>query len=99
MEKYIQPFLKILACYCIAGAVLVLYLRWPHYEGHPHVPLSGFPEFLLLSPLAPVLLVSDPSIDGDGEFLSSVVLFILVFLVLLFLRFRGFKPKEKRKNA
>ncbi len=95
MEKYILPFLKILACYCIAGAILVLYLRWPHYEGHPHVPLSGFPEFLLLSPLAPMLLVSVPTIEGNEKFLSSVVLFILVFLSLLFLVFRGFGPKGK----
>jgi hypothetical protein len=33
--------------------------RWPHLKGHAHILLSDFPEFLVWTPIAPLLLLSN----------------------------------------
>lgn len=59
-----KPLLKVIGCYLLAGALFLLYLEWPDYRGHAHIPFSSFPGFLLLAPIAPLVLFEEFSISG-----------------------------------
>lgn len=59
MPNFVTAGLKVALSYLLAGAAYLLYLQWPHYAGHAHVPFSGFPEFLVWSPIAPYFLLEE----------------------------------------
>ncbi|WP_338848868.1 hypothetical protein V8J88_07995 [Massilia sp. W12] len=50
---------RLLLAYLLAGAVLMLYLQWPHLNGHAHLPFSTFPSNLLWAALAPLMIASE----------------------------------------
>jgi hypothetical protein len=89
MRKLVATSAKLLIAYLLAGAILVMYLRWPNFEGHANVPFSGFPAVLIWSPIAPALIASEYSerrVDGVISFLVFGVSFCLI--AWLFLRRR-----------
>lgn len=63
---------RLLLAYVVAGAALVMYLR-RSLEAHAHVPFSGFPEFLIWSPLAPALILSEFSAHRIQGVISLLV--------------------------
>ena len=79
---WLRTVSAVFASYLAAGAALMLYERWPHYAGHPHVPFSGFPEFLAWSPVAPYLVFTE-LLERSGRGPGGAVVFLLVFGVLL----------------
>jgi hypothetical protein len=82
MKRYVLAMLKGLLCYCIAGAALLMYHSWSNWDGHAHVPFSGFPEFLIFSPIAPYFLGS-----GSENWLNEFLVFFVTLAVLLLLVF------------
>jgi hypothetical protein len=73
--KHITVLLKILVCYCIASIALVTYSLWPHFEG-------DVLRIYMLSPLVPAAILFVPSFEGNDKFISSIVLFVGVFIAL-----------------
>lgn len=71
-------FLRSLFSYVLASIACLLYILWPHFEGHPHAPFSSFPEFLVWAPISPymafVLFETRAS-----EAVTALVIFGLVF--------------------
>ncbi|WP_090445441.1 hypothetical protein [Duganella sp. CF458] len=65
---------KIVASYLFAGAAYLLYFKWPHYDGHAHVPFSGFPEFLVFAPFSPFFLLEDFH-DRSANALSGALVY------------------------
>jgi hypothetical protein len=59
MRRIAQVIAKLVVAYVFAGAIVVMYARRSNFSGHADVPFSGFPEFLIWSPLAPALIHSD----------------------------------------
>jgi len=83
---------KLLLAYVVAGAVLVMYVRRANLGGHADVPFSGFPEFLIWSPFAPALIVSEFSehrLDGVFSMIVFGGAFSLVGWLLLRRRVRA----------
>lgn len=74
MSKIAIIALKLTACYLVAGAAYLLYVSWPHYEGHPHIPFSDFPAFLVFSPVAPLMLFEEVAIDPRRAWPGALVL-------------------------
>lgn len=70
--------LKIVASYLFAGVAYLLYFKWPHYEGHAHVPFSGFPEFLIFAPFAPFSLLDD-LLNGSENATLGLLIFGSMF--------------------
>ncbi len=94
-----QPFkfiLKLIACYLLSS-ISVMFFTMGFEEGHAHVPLSSFPEYLLLSPLFPLALLVGV-FEGDREVILNAVWFIANFIVGVFFFFwlpqYLFKKKE-----
>jgi hypothetical protein len=75
---------KLALCYVGAGAIYVL-ATFP-WEGHAHIPGTGFPGMLMWSPLAPVFLASDLSTGGRA--LVNVAIFVMSLVVFVWLSFR-----------
>lgn len=69
---------KLLLCYLLAGAVQLLVARYPDYAGHAHLPFSSFPGFLIWTPAAPLL-----SLTQAPRNWGSVAVFALTFAALL----------------
>ena len=74
-------------CYLIAGAASLLFRLWPEWEGHAHIPFSGFPEVLIWTPIAPLLLLAD-LVQSPAEHGRNA----LVFLAVLGLAWRILSP-------
>lgn len=58
---------------------MVLVRKYPHYEGHADVPLSGPIEILILAPFAPIKEVF------NGFNISQIVIFCFAFIFFYFL--------------
>ena len=69
--------------YIVTTAVALTLYRWPNFEGHAHIPFSGFPEFLVWSPLAPALFVLDFPNSA-----TAAAVFAILFGAALWLIFR-----------
>jgi hypothetical protein len=82
MNGLLRTGFAMLISYLVAGAAVILYDRWPHYEGHAHVPFSGFPEFLVWSPVAPYFVICD-LFTQPPKGLGGSVLFVVVFGAVL----------------
>lgn len=78
---------RLLVAYLVAGAVLVVYLRRANFGAHAHVPFSGFPEFLVWSPLAPAFIVSEFA-EHRGDGLMCLMVFGAAFALLSWLLLR-----------
>ena len=78
---------KLLASYLVAGAIVVTFIMRARFDGNAHIPFSGFPEFLVWSPLAPALIVNEMS-EHPGQGAISLLVFCTVFFAIawLFLR-------------
>lgn len=87
MRRFIKAGSKIALSYLLAGAAYLLYFKWPNYNGNSHVPFSGFPEFLLWSPIAPYLLLEE-LLAGSGGSLVGLLVFTVSLAGALFLFFR-----------
>lgn len=87
MRSFITAGSKIAISYLLAGAAYLLYFKWPNYGGNPHVPFSGFPEFLLWSPVAPYLLFEE-LLEGSGASLVGFLVFVVSLTAALVLFFR-----------
>jgi hypothetical protein len=85
--KYLLITLKLLLSYLLAGAAFLLYYEWPYDQANSHVPFSSFPEFLVWSPMAPVILF-DQIIKKPIASLFGLVIFSIVFIVSMWLFFR-----------
>lgn len=83
--------LKVVASYLSAGAIYLLYFKWPHYEGHPHVPFSEFPEFLIFAPFVPFFLL-DNLLNRPGDSAAGLLIFGAAFGCSLWI----FLKKKKR---
>lgn len=86
MRKVVPVLAKLLLAYMVSGAILVMYVRRSNFGGHADVPLSGFPEFLVWSPLAPALIASEMSehrIDGTISLMVFCATFAFVAWLLL----------------
>lgn len=90
MSKLVTAGCKVVLSYLLAGMAYLLYFKWPHYTGHAHVPFSGFPEFLLWSPIAPYFLLEE-LLAGSSKSLIGLLVFTTVFVcaLWLFLRRKG----------
>jgi hypothetical protein len=86
MSNSITVGLKIALSYVLAGASYILYLKWPHYTGNSHIPFSGFPEFLLWSPIAPYSLFKELLTGSNRSFIGLLV-FITAFVGMLCILF------------
>lgn len=78
---------KLLLAYVGAGAALVMYVRRSNLGAHAHIPFSGFPGFLVWSPLAPALILSEYA-EHRTNGLICLLVFGAVFGVLAWLLFR-----------
>ena len=81
MHKYALIIVKLLAAYLVAGAIVVTFIMRARFEGNAHIPFSGFPEFLIWSPLAPALIVSEMSVHPGQGAISLLVLCTVFFVV------------------
>ncbi len=88
--KHIMALLKILICYCIAAVALVTYSLWPHFEG-------DVLRIYMLSPLVPAAILFVPSFEGNEKFISSIVLFVGVFIAALFGAF--WLPRRAKRSS
>jgi hypothetical protein len=89
--------LAMVISYLLAGAAVVLYIKWPHYEGHSHVPFSDFPAFFVWSPVVPYAILSD-LLAAPPKSLDACVLFSVVFCALLWCSIRLFQPSVAAKR-
>lgn len=94
MPKIAIIALKLTACYLVAGAAYLLYVSWPHYGGHPHIPFSGFPAFLVFSPVAPFMLFEEVAIDPWRAWPGALV-FGTVLVASLWIVFRKRQTRKK----
>jgi hypothetical protein len=85
--KFIRTALKLLLCYLLAGMTCILYFGWPDYQGNPDIPFSGFPEMLIWSPMAPLILF-DHLTENLPVGLIGLALFSFTFIAMLWLFFR-----------
>lgn len=65
--------LKLAACYLIASISYLLYLKWPDYQGHADIPLSGFPAFLVFAPVAPLFWFDEFAADPRNALVGLIV--------------------------
>ena len=87
MHKYALIIVKLLAAYLVAGAIVVTFIMRARFEGNAHIPFSGFPEFLIWSPLAPALIVNEMS-EHPGQGAVSLLVLCTVFFVVAWLLLR-----------
>ena len=87
MHKYALIIVKLLAAYLVAGAIVVTFIMRARFEGNAHIPFSGFPEFLVWSPLAPALIVNEMS-EHPGQGAISLLVLCTVFFVVAWLLLR-----------
>ena len=67
MRRVALAVFKLVLAYIGAGAILLMYIMRSNFVGHADIPFSGFPEFLVWSPIAPVLIASEISKhQGNG---------------------------------
>jgi hypothetical protein len=91
----VKTIARALLCYLLAGAALTIALSWDDMSGHPHVPFSGFPSFLIWSPVAPVMLVAsagDSSIVEWASFVGGLGVGVVVFF------WRPWRKKGQRRT-
>lgn len=93
MKHFLTAVLKTLVCYLLAGAAYLLYFKWPHYEGHAHVPFSEFPAFLIWAPLAPYFLI-ESLFDKPVSGVFDLLVFGSVFGGSLWLFFKDWKNAQ-----
>ena len=84
MRKYTLVIVKLLASYLVAGAIVVTFIMRARFDGNAHIPFSGFPEFLVWSPLAPALIVNEMS-EHLGQGVISLIVFCTVFFAIAWL--------------
>src|SRR5712691_9109755 len=86
MDRMVMVFiagLKLVACYLIAGATQLVYMLWPNFGGHPHIPFTSFPGVLILSPLVPVWTLLDVLRLGlDPKLFKALAVFGVAFVIL-----------------
>lgn len=86
MRGVALALVKLLLAYVVAGAISVMYVMRSNFGGHADIPFSGFPEFLVWSPLAPALIASEMSehqVHGTISLLVFGAAFALVAWFLL----------------
>jgi hypothetical protein len=66
----------------VSTASCLLYLQWPHFEGHAHVPFSSFPEFLVWSPIVPYFLAVEFERNPTEAILATIIFVAIFFSVL-----------------
>jgi hypothetical protein len=76
MSNSASKFLKIGLVYLLAGVVFLKYSKWPNFSGHAHVPLSSFPVFLVLAPLAPVFVFEELMLWTVDSVLGTLFYFV-----------------------
>lgn len=87
MRKYMLVIIKLLLAYLVAGAVAVTYVMHARLDGNAHIPFSGFPDFLVWSPLAPALIVNEMS-EHPGQGAISLLVFCIVLFTIAWLLLR-----------
>ena len=87
MHKYALIIVKLLAAYLVAGAIVVTFIMRARFDGNAHIPFSGFPEFLVWSPLAPALIVNEMS-EHPGQGVISLIVFCAVLFTIAWLLLR-----------
>jgi hypothetical protein len=97
MNRLLRIGIAVLVSYLLAGAAVILFDRWPHYGGHAHVPFSGFPGFLVWSPVAPYFVICD-LLTQPPKGLGGSILFIVVFGALLWSTLRIAKRPAKTSS-
>ena len=79
MARWEHVFWRAVFCYLVASITCLLYILWPNFDGHPHVPFSSFPDFLVWAPIAPYIAFK--LLEGSTtEALVSIIVFGLVFV-------------------
>lgn len=90
MPSFVTAGFQVVLPYSLAGVAYLLYCKWPHYVGHAHVPFSGFPEFLVWSPVASYFLLEDLLAGSSGSVMGLLVFgSALVGALCLFYRHRS----------
>ena len=89
MKHKVCKWFKITLCYILAGATQILVKSYPNFQGHPHVPFSGFPEFLVFSPFAPLRIFF-----GSFDEIYSFLVFCGAFIFFYFLLFKSPRSKQ-----
>lgn len=92
MNRQKKVVLASIISYWIGSVASLLYMQWPSFQGHVHVPFSSFPIKLIFAPFVPFIAAS--SLFGTpAEAIPLLVIFFLVtgatFLALKFIAFRG----------
>ena len=87
MRRVALAAFKLVLAYIGAGAILVMYVMRSNFVGHADIPFSGFPEFLVWSPIAPALIASEMS-EHQGNGLLSLLVFSSAFAVIAWLLLR-----------
>jgi hypothetical protein len=91
MRRFATIAGKLLLAYLCSGAILVTYIMWPNFEGHAHAPFSSFPAFLVWSPVAPALIVSEYT-EHQADGITSLLVFSVSFGLVAWLLLRSRKP-------
>jgi hypothetical protein len=86
MPRLVVHLVRLMFAYLVAGAVSIVYLLWPHFDPHAEVPFSGFPGFLVWSPIAPYLLWGE-FLENASRGIISWLVFAVTFVVALWLSF------------
>ena len=81
MHKYMLIIVKLLLAYLVAGAIAMMFVMRARLDGNAHIPFSGFPEFLVWSPLAPALIVNEMS-EHPGQGAISLFVFCTAFIFI-----------------
>lgn len=87
MRRVVLVLVKLLLAYMVAGASLVMYVMRSNFGGHADTPFSGFPEFLVWSPLAPALIASEMS-EHQVHGIISLMVFGATFAFVAWLLLR-----------
>lgn len=70
--------------YLVASVACMIYLQWPNFDGHVHVPFSSFPSSLVLAPFMPWVAVGMLTVQ-PLDAVPALAVFAAVFALVFFL--------------
>ena len=79
MGRWDAAFWRAVLCYIMASIACLLYILWPNFEGHTHVPFSAFPDFLVWAPISPYLAFREFK-NSASEAITALTVFGFVFV-------------------
>jgi hypothetical protein len=84
MRRRGKLLLRSILSYLVASVACLIYIQWPDFAGHVHLPFSSFPSSLVLAPFSPWMAVWMLTVQPLEAVLALAVfgaVFALVFSV------------------